>query len=55
MATPMVVGGISDKLNLIVSLPYVKTAASGGQLAGVNGIQDLGVSLKAKVVDQTLG
>ena len=35
---PMVVGGITDKINFIVSLPYVKTAATGGQMAGVEGM-----------------
>ncbi|PZV78544.1 hypothetical protein CLV31_11752 [Algoriphagus aquaeductus] len=55
MLMPMVVGGITDKINFIVSLPYVKTAATGGQLAGVEGIQDLGLSLKAQIVDKAVG
>ncbi len=55
MLMPMVVGGITDKINVIVSLPYVKTAATGGQMTGVEGIQDFGLSLKAQLVDKTLG
>lgn len=49
---PMVVAGISDKVNVIVSLPYVSTSATGGQMAGVDGIQDFGISLKAQVIER---
>ena len=52
---PMIVGGITDKINFIVSLPYVKTSATGGQLTGVEGIQDFSLSLKAQLVDHTMG
>lgn len=52
MLMPMIVGGITDKINVIVSLPYVKTSATGGQMTGVEGIQDFGISLKAQVVDK---
>lgn len=55
MLMPMIVGGITDRINVIVSLPYVKTSATGGQLTGVEGIQDFGISLKAQLVDNTLG
>lgn len=55
MVMPMIVGGITDKINVIVSLPYVKTSASGGQMAGVDGLQDFSISLKAQLVDHTLG
>jgi hypothetical protein len=55
MIMPMIVGGITDKINVIVSLPYVKTTASGGQMAGVEGLQDFSVSLKAQLVDHTMG
>lgn len=54
MVMPMIVGGITDRINFIVSLPYVKTSASGGQIAGVEGIQDFGLSLKAQLVDKKL-
>lgn len=55
MVMPMIVGGITDKINVIVSLPYVKTSASAGQMAGVDGLQDFSVSLKTQLVDHTLG
>jgi hypothetical protein len=52
---PMIVGGITDKVNVILSLPYVKTGASGGQMAGVQGIQDLGLSVKALFLEKAIG
>lgn len=52
---PMVVGGVTDKVNLILSLPYVNTAASEGQLTGVQGIQDFGISLKALFLEKEIG
>ena len=55
MGMPMLVGGITDKINVILSLPYVKTAASGGQLTGVQGIQDLGLSVKAVLLEKSIG
>lgn len=55
MGMPMIVGGITDKVNVILSLPYVKTGASAGQIAGVQGIQDFGISVKALLLEKTLG
>ena len=55
MGMPMIVGGITDKVNVIFSLPYVKTAASAGQLTGVQGIQDLGISVKALFLEKSIG
>lgn len=55
MAMPMIVGGITDKINIIVSLPFLKTSATGGQMAGAEGLQDFGVSLKAQFLDFNLG
>ena len=55
MGMPMLVGGITDKINVILSLPYVKTAASAGQLTGVQGIQDLGLSVKALFLEKSIG
>ncbi len=55
MGMPMIVGGVTDKINVILSLPYVKTAASGGQMAGVQGIQDLGLSVKALLLEKSIG
>ncbi len=42
--------GISDKLNVIASLPYVHTQASAGTMSGMSGVQDLTVGLKYKVL-----
>jgi len=55
MGMPMIVGGITDKLNVILSLPYVKTEASAGQLTEVQGIQDFGLSLKALLLEKSIG
>jgi hypothetical protein len=38
--------GITNKLNVVVGLPYIWTRASAGTLAGQNGIQDLMGGLK---------
>ncbi|TAG18270.1 MAG: hypothetical protein EAZ32_14310 [Cytophagia bacterium] len=47
----MVAAGVTDKLNVIVGLPYVQTKASAGNLMGQKGIQDLSVWLKYKAVE----
>jgi hypothetical protein len=38
--------GITDKINILAMLPYVKTSASQGTLHGMEGIQDLSVGVK---------
>ena len=38
--------GITDKINVIAMLPYVRTEASLGTLTGMEGIQDLSVGVK---------
>ena len=38
--------GITDKINIIAMLPYIKTKASMGTLTGMEGIQDLSVGVK---------
>jgi hypothetical protein len=38
--------GITDKFNAIFSIPYVKTKASAGTMAGQKGFQDLSLTLK---------
>jgi hypothetical protein len=38
--------GVTDKINIIAMLPYVKTKASMGTLHGMNGIQDLSLGVK---------
>jgi hypothetical protein len=47
--------GLSDKINLVATLPYIKTKASGGTLAGMQGIQDLTIGGKYRVVKQQVG
>ena len=42
--------GISKRVNVILSLPYVWTSTSAGNLMGQKGIQDLGAWLKVKAV-----
>jgi hypothetical protein len=38
--------GITDKINVMAMVPYVKTQASQGTLQGMEGIQDLSVGVK---------
>jgi hypothetical protein len=48
---PMIAAGITDKLNVIVGLPYVSTKASAGNLMGQKGFQDLSLWVKYKMLD----
>lgn len=55
---PMIAIGILDRLNLIISTPYIKTESSepnGGKFAGARGFQDLGFALKAEAVNRQVG
>ena len=50
---PMVAVGITDKMNLYVSTPYVNTHSTdpnGGKFAGASGFQDIGLNLKYEVL-----
>jgi hypothetical protein len=47
--------GVTDKVNVIVMLPYVETKASGGTLQGMAGVQDLSLSLKYNFFKKELG
>ncbi len=47
--------GITNKLNVMFGLPYVKTKASAGQLKGMNGIQDLSFWVKWKAYSKKIG
>lgn len=38
--------GVNDRLNLLFSLPYIKTSSTAGTLKGQKGIQDLNLYLK---------
>ena len=44
--------GISRRVNVILSLPYVWTSTSAGNLMGQRGIQDLAAWLKVKAVER---
>ena len=44
--------GITDKINVIATLPYVKTEASAGTLHSMEGIQDLSVGVKYNFLKQ---
>ena len=46
--------GITDKLNAIFSLPYIKTQASAGTLHSDQGVQDLSLWLKWMPVEKKL-
>ena len=48
--TLMPVIGLSKRVNVILSLPYVWTSTSAGNLMGQHGIQDLSAWLKVKVI-----
>jgi hypothetical protein len=42
--------GINDKLNVLVSLPYIWTGASTSYLSGQKGVQDLSAWLKYQII-----
>ncbi len=55
---PMVAIGLIDKVNLIVSVPYVQTKSTdpnGGKFEGAKGFQDLGLALKGEVINKQMG
>ena len=47
--------GITSKLNVLFGLPYVKTKASAGQMAGQKGLQDLSLFIKWQAFDKHIG
>ncbi len=47
--------GITRKLNLLFSLPYIKTKASAGTMKGFNGIQDLSLFAKWRAYHKKQG
>ncbi len=47
--------GLTDKINLIAMVPYVKTNASGGTMKGQQGFQDIIVGGKYNFFKQKLG
>ena len=46
--------GISSKLNILFSAPYVKTKASAGTLHGMQGVQDLSLFVKWMPVEKEM-
>ena len=55
---PMIAIGLHDRINLIVSAPHVKTESkepNGGYMAGVSGMQDLGLNIKARLFEKGVG
>jgi len=52
---PMVAAGITDKLNLLIVAPYVQTKSTGGQIAGVEGFQDVSIALKYEIIKKEIG
>lgn len=55
MASLMGNYGISDKLNVLFSMPYIKTKASAGTLHSMQGIQDLNLFLKYMPIEKDWG
>lgn len=47
--------GVSDKLNILFGIPYIQTKASAGTLKGLQGMQDLSLSVKWMPVEKKLG
>ncbi len=47
--------GISDKLNVLVSVPYIWTHASEGTLHGLEGFQDIALNVKYEFYTTRLG
>lgn len=52
---PMFALGITDRINVIAGLPWMRTQASAGQLRGVSGIQDAGLWVKATAFEWNAG
>lgn len=55
MYMPMMAYGITDKLNVIVGLPYVRTKTSAGNLMGQKGLQDFSAWVKYRLVGKFTG
>lgn len=46
--------GLSQKLNLLFNIPYIKTKASAGQMHGMNGLQDLSLMVKYRPINKKI-
>ncbi len=53
--TAMANVGVSDKVNILVSVPYIITKASAGQMAGREGVQDLSAWVKYNFLKKAIG
>ncbi len=51
----MVNYGVSNNLNLLASVPYITTYASGGTLEGLKGVQDLMFTVKWRALRSNFG
>ena len=47
--------GVTNKLNLLFSAPYIKTKASAGTLHGMEGVQDLSLFVKWLPIEKQIG
>lgn len=47
--------GITNKINFLLNVPYVKTNASAGQLHGMSGLQDISLWIKYMPVEEESG
>lgn len=47
--------GISNKLNVLFSVPYLETKASEGTMEGQKGLQDLSLTVKYMPIEKTIG
>jgi hypothetical protein len=47
--------GITDKVNLLVSIPYLETKATAGTMQGQKGIQDLSLAVKYIPISRSIG
>lgn len=47
--------GITNKLNVLFSVPYVQTKASAGTMLGQKGMQDLALTVKYMPLEKTVG
>lgn len=47
--------GITNKLNVLFSVPYLKTKASAGTMEGQKGMQDLSFTVKYMPLEKTIG
>jgi hypothetical protein len=51
-ASLMAAVGITDRLNIIATIPYVRTSTSAGNLMGQQGFQDASAWLKYRLLDK---